>query len=67
MDIKNIIKKSEMGNLDPEMLPNGVNYILDDNMQPVGVIMNIKYYTYLEQLMFKLRDKIKKLEKSWLK
>ena len=53
-----IINISELPNINIENLPDGANYVVNNNGEIVGVIMNIKYYRYLEQLMIKLKDKI---------
>lgn len=45
-------------------LPDGANYIIDNDMKPVAVVMSIKYYRYLEHLMFKLKDKIVSVNKE---
>ena len=48
----------EIDEVDFKNIPNGANYILDNDNKPVAVLMNAQYYKYLEQLMFKLKDKI---------
>ena len=58
MNSKEVINLFEIDQVDFDNLPNGAHYIVDNNNKPIAVLMNYKYYTYLEQLMFKLRDKI---------
>jgi len=58
MNSKEVINLFEIDQVDFDNLPDGAHYIVDNNNKPIAVLMNYKYYTYLEQLMFKLRDKI---------
>jgi PHD/YefM family antitoxin component YafN of YafNO toxin-antitoxin module len=48
----------EIDKIDFDNIPDGATYIMDNNNKPVAVLMSAKYYKYLEQLMFKLKDKI---------
>jgi len=64
MNKEQIINSFELSNLDLKNLPDGANYIVNNDMKPVGIIMNIQYYKYLEQLMLKLKDKIVSLDKT---
>jgi PHD/YefM family antitoxin component YafN of YafNO toxin-antitoxin module len=52
------IKLSEIDELNFNNIPDGANYIIDRDNKPVAVLMSVKYYKYLEQLMFKVKDKI---------
>lgn len=64
MNDDKIINSFDLKNIEPENLPDGANYILNNDNKPVGVIMNIQYYKYLEQLMIKLKNKIVSLDKT---
>ena len=64
MNKDQVIQSFELSDMDLESLPDGANYIINNDMKPVGVVMSIEYYKYLEQLMFKLRDKIVSLSKT---
>lgn len=62
MNNREVINLFELDKVDFENIPDGAHYIVNNDNKPVAVLMSYKYYTYLEQLMFKLRDKI--LEQS---
>ena len=47
MNKEQIINSFELSNLDLKNLPDGANYIIDNDMKPIGVIMSIQYYKYL--------------------
>ena len=54
------IKVSELSELDLSSLPDGANYILDENNKPVGVILSFQYYKYLESLMVRVKEHLQK-------
>jgi len=58
MNNKDPINLFEVDRVDFNNIPDGANYIIDNNNKPVAVLMSAKYYKYLEELMFKLKDKI---------
>jgi hypothetical protein len=58
-----IINLFDIERTDFTNLPDGANYIINNDMKPVAVVMSVEYYKYLEQLMFKLRDKIVNVSK----
>lgn len=53
-----IINLFEIDKVDFKNIPDGANYIIDNDNKPVAILMSAKYYKYLENLMFKLKDKI---------
>jgi len=57
MDDKKRINIEDLSDLDFDNLPDGANYVYDGD-KPVAVLMNIKYYKYLEQLMSVLRKNL---------
>ena len=59
----NEINLFEINRVDFNNIPNGANYIINNDMKRVAVLMNIEYYKYLEDLMLKLRDKLANLSK----
>ena len=59
----NEINLFEINKVDFNNIPDGVNYIINNDMKQVAVLMSAEYYKYLEDLMFKLRDKIVNLNK----
>jgi len=64
MNKDKVINLFEINNINFENLPDGAHYIIDNDMKPIAVVMNAKYYQYLEGLMLKLRDKILNLNKT---
>jgi PHD/YefM family antitoxin component YafN of YafNO toxin-antitoxin module len=58
MNSKEVINLFEMDKVDFDNLSDGAHYIIDNDNKPIAVLMSYKYYSYLEQLMFKLKDKI---------
>jgi hypothetical protein len=64
MSNREVINLFEIDKVDFDNIPDGANYIIDNNNKPIAVLMSAEYYSYLEQLMFKLRDKIVGLDKT---
>lgn len=58
MSNRKVINLSEIDTVDFNQIPDGVNFVIDDDMRPVAVLMSAQYYEYIEQLMFKLKDKL---------
>lgn len=64
MSNREVINLFEIDKVDFNNIPDGANYIIDNDNKIVAVLMSAKYYKYLEQLMFKLKDKIVGLDKT---
>ena len=50
-------------NIDYNTLPDGAN-LLFENDKPVAVVMNIKYYAYIQALLSKVKEAIDAASKN---